>query len=55
MSEKDEVKIIVSNRAITYAITLPKWAINCNTRDFLKEETIKFIDNIFDDMESKDE
>lgn len=55
MSEEDKVKIVVSNGAITYEITMPKWAINGNTKEFLKREAIKFIDNIFDDMESKDE
>ena len=34
----DEIKISMSNGALTYEITLQKFAINCNTKKWLLEQ-----------------
>lgn len=34
----DEIKISMSNGALTYEITLQKFAINCNTKEWLLEQ-----------------
>ena len=42
----DEIKISLSNGALTYEITLQKFAINYNTKEWLLEEIKKHLDEI---------
>lgn len=42
----DEIKISLSNGALTYEITLQKFAINYNTKEWLLEEIEKHLDKI---------
>lgn len=42
----DEIKITMSNGALTYEITLQKFAINCNTKEWLLEQIKEHLEEI---------
>lgn len=42
----DEIKITMSNGALTYEITLKKFAINCNTKKWLLEQIEEHLEEI---------
>lgn len=46
---KEEITITVSNEALTQNITIQKWAINENTKDYLIERAKEFIEEILGD------
>ena len=42
----DEIKINMSNGALTYEITIQKFAINCNTKEWLLEQIKEHLEKI---------
>ena len=44
-----EIKISMSNGALTYEITLQKFAINCNTKEWLLEQIKVHLEEIIGD------
>ena len=47
----NEIKISMSNGALTYEITLQKFAINCNTKKWLLEQIEEYLEEIIGDKE----
>lgn len=43
------IKITMSNGALTYEISIQKFAINCNTKEWLLEEIKSKLDGIIGD------
>ena len=49
------IKISICNGAIQYELTLEKWAVNCNTKQFLYEEIKRFLDDVILKVEIKED
>ena len=49
MNNTNEIKITMSNGALTYEISIQKFAINCNTKEWLLEEIKSKLDGIIGD------
>lgn len=45
-NKTDEIKINMSNGALTYEITIQKFAINCNTKEWLLEQVRQHLEEI---------
>lgn len=45
-NNNDEIKVCMSNGALTYEITIQKFAVNSNTKDWLIEKIKEQIDEI---------
>ena len=50
---KDEIKITMSNGALTYEITLQKFAINKNTKEWLIEEIKAHLETIMEGINER--
>lgn len=45
----DEIKITMTNGALTYEIILQKFAINCNTKDWLLDQVKAHLEEIIEE------
>ena len=45
-NKTDEIRINMSNGALTYEIILQKFAINCNTKEWLLEQIKEHLEEI---------
>lgn len=43
---EEPIKIIVSNGALKFELNIEKWAINCNTKEYLIEKVTEYINEI---------
>lgn len=50
---EDEIKITITNGALTYEITLKQWAINENTKEWLIEEIKTHLETIMEDINER--
>ena len=46
MNKEEPIKVVVSDGAITYELTIEKWAVNRNTKQWLFDEINKFLNEI---------
>lgn len=44
--KEDEIKISMSNGALQYEIIIKKFAINCNTKDWLLEQIKEYLEEL---------
>lgn len=49
------IKISICNGAIQYELSLEKWAVNCNTKQFLYKKIKSFLDDVILEGKIKDE
>ena len=51
MNKEEPIKVVVSDGAVTYEITIEKWAVNSNTKQWLFDEVNRFLIEILGEKE----